>query len=161
MNKFHFFKFLYGFIIGLFIGFIIYPYLAPKTPIEIPMVKYKEKTITDTLTAWEFEIIEIKDTLYKESPFIWKLWKYQDSLLKVQFEADTFRNFEYEIFQKEKVIFKSIPGGPRKEKYGEVFAGITFSNIHIGLSYKFLSFFIQYNFKNKNFIPGVGVRWQF
>jgi len=164
LNKSRFFRFLYGFILGLLTGLLIYSFLIkPKFEIEIPVMVEKIKPIKDTIPYYEFQIIKIpsakQETIYK--PILWKLFKYRDSLLEIQFEADTFRNFEYKIFQKEKVIFKSIFKGPKKEKYGEVFAGITFSNIHIGLSYKFLSFFVQYNFKDKNFIPGIGVRWQF
>ncbi len=122
-------------------------------------MKIKEKTIRDTIEIENFEKDYLHDTLYLERPFIWKLWTYKDSLLKVQFETDTFRNFYYEIFKKEKIIYSS--GREIKEKSGSIYVLGNWEKAILGIDYKFLSLGFEYSFKSKGFKPLIGFKWRF
>jgi hypothetical protein len=160
LNKSRFFKYLSIFLTGFLIGILIFYFFFRKEKnINVPVVKIVE--IKDTIPFYEFKILKIHDTLYLKRPFLWKEFFYQDSLIKVKFETDTFRNFEYSILKKEVLI---LPGIKKNEKikYGEIFVGISLNkNFYFGSSYKFFMIGFKYNFKFKNFEPFIGLRFQF
>jgi hypothetical protein len=158
LNKSHFFKYLSIFLIGTFIGILIFYFFFRKEKI-VPIVKIVE--IKDTIPFYQFKILKIHDTLYLKRPFLWKEFFYQDSLIKVKFETDTFRNFEYSILKKEVLILPEKIKKIEKIKYGEIFAGISHKNFYFGSSYKFFLMGVKYNFKEKNFEPFIGLRFQF
>jgi hypothetical protein len=132
-------------------------YNKSQKPLQIPVLKIKEKIIRDTIEIENFKKIYLPETLYLNRPFIWKLWTYKDSLIKVQFETDTFRNFYYEILKKERIIFKT----QSKEKQGALFLLANREKTILGIDYKFLSLGFEYSFKTKRFNPLLGFKWRF
>lgn len=143
-------------LVGFLLGVIITLKLVPHPTFEIPVLKIREHTIRDTIPITKFKTVAVKETVFVRSPFIWRAFEYEDSLLKIGFETDTFRNFFYEL-KRQEIKLEQL----QKQKLGEVFILATFENLNLGLSYKSVAFFTQYNLKNKKFLPGIGFRFQF
>ncbi len=140
--------FILGFL-TCFILFILYNKSLP--PHLLPIVKVREKIIREKPEIKEF-IKEIIDTVYIEKRiFIWKRWTFKDTILMVQFEADTFRNFYYEIYLREKVI--QYPIIKHKEKRGGIFILSNFDRGILGLNYKSIGLGIEYDYRGKKFMP--------
>ncbi|MCM8807934.1 MAG: hypothetical protein NC926_08360 [Candidatus Omnitrophica bacterium] len=128
----------------------------------IPPIVVKEKVfIHDTIPVEKFIIKSIPETLKMERTFTWKKFIYKDSLLKVEFESDTFRNFSYSLFLPQTKIIFPERKEKIKEKYGILILQSNFSNLNFSLGYKFLTLGIQYDFKKKKFLPLLGFYFSF
>jgi hypothetical protein len=124
--------------------------------IAVPIVRTIEKK--DTISITQFKVTTKTDTIYMSRPLIWKEYSYEDSLLSLKFEADTFRNFSYSLHTKE-YILPTATG--QKQKYGDIFLATDFKAIYCGMSYKFLKVGIKYDARSKSYSPFIGVRLQF
>jgi hypothetical protein len=155
LNKLVYFSLtlLAGIILGILCTLHFAPYKTVKVP--VPIVRTIEKK--DTISITQFKVKSKTDTIYMSRPLIWKEYSYDDSMLSIRFEADTFRNFSYSLHTKEYIL----PTATEKQKYGDIFLATDLKAIYCGMSYKFLKVGIKYDVRSKSYSPFIGVRLQF
>jgi hypothetical protein len=145
-------------IAGIILGILCTLHFAPYKTVQVPVPIVRTIEKKDTISITQFKVKSKTDTIYMSRPLIWKEYSYDDSMLSIRFEADTFRNFSYSLHSKE-YILPTIAG--QKQNYGDIFLATDLKAIYCGMSYKFLKVGIKYDVRSKSYSPFIGVRLQF
>jgi len=142
---------------GIILGILCTLHFAPRKTVQVPVPIVRTIEKKDTISITQFKVKTKTDTIYMSRPLTWKEYSYEDSLLSLKFEADTFRNFAYSLHMREYFL----PATGQKQKYGDIFLATDLKAIYCGMSYKFLKIGIKYDVRSKSYSPFIGVRLQF
>lgn len=149
--------FFFGFFLSL-VALILFVRLTGwNRPTNYPVLVIRHHTIHDTIPPEGFQSIELPDTLPFTASWVWRLWTYEDTILRVQFESPAFRNFQYWLTLPAPVIT-----GPEIIKQ-QVSLSLTtnWSNANLLLGYKNVAFGVQYGWNDHRFYPLLGFHFSF